>query len=101
MTALSQIMSELTRLMPALRARYGVRELGIFGSVARGESGPESDLDVLIGFEPGVRYSLHDLAQIACQIEDATGLDVDLVSDHPGLRPSFRRMVEEELVRVA
>ena len=36
--------------------RYGVVELAVFGSVARGEEGPESDVDVVVEFAPGVTH---------------------------------------------
>jgi len=38
--------------------RYSVKELSLFGSAARGEMGPESDVDIMVEFEPGVRIGL-------------------------------------------
>ena len=38
--------------------RYSVKELSLFGSAARGEMGPESDIDIMVEFEPGVRIGL-------------------------------------------
>ena len=44
----SQSLAEMCR-------RYNVRELSVFGSAVRGEMGPDSDIDILVEFEPGVR----------------------------------------------
>lgn len=43
--------SRLVELLPTARARFGVRELAVFGSVARGEASATSDLDVLVDFD--------------------------------------------------
>jgi len=52
--------------------------VAIFGSVARGDETPESDIDLLVEFEPGA--SLLDLARIKLDIEDFIGRTVDVVS---------------------
>jgi predicted nucleotidyltransferase len=46
-------MAILKAAMPELRERYAVKNLAIFGSVARNEAGPDSDIDLLVEFEPG------------------------------------------------
>ncbi len=56
---------------------------------------------MLVGFDPGARVSLFTLAHIQTVLEDSLGLEVDVVHDHPGLRPAFRDRIERELVRVA
>ncbi len=62
-----------------LLSRLGVNRIGIFGSVARGKARPESDLDVLVCFEPGRKCfdSFFGAAEI---LETATGRQVDLVT---------------------
>ncbi|MBI5522695.1 MAG: nucleotidyltransferase family protein [Desulfarculus sp.] len=64
------------RLLPVLR-RYGVVRAGIFGSVARGEARPDSDLDLLVEF--GRLPSLHDLVELHDDLEDLVGHKVDVV----------------------
>ena len=54
-------------------ARYGVRELRVFGSVARGQQGPGSDLDLLVDLAPPPRQGLFDLAGIGAALEDLLG----------------------------
>ena len=45
--------ARLEEVLPLLRERFGVARIGIFGSVARGEDRPESDVDILVEFAPG------------------------------------------------
>lgn len=96
-----QVISKLRELAPALRDRFDVAAISIFGSVARGDAVPGSDVDVLIRFQPDATITLLDLAAIRCELIDALGCNVDLIEDHPRLRPSFRLAVEQDLVHVA
>jgi predicted nucleotidyltransferase len=61
-----------------IASRYGAHDIRIFGSVARGEAGPASDLDVLVRFEPG--RSLLDQAGLQLDLVDLLGCNVDVVS---------------------
>jgi predicted nucleotidyltransferase len=92
---------EALRILRAHRAELaemGVRELSIFGSVARDEAGPESDVDVLVEFtEPETFASYMDLKLL---LEDLFGRRIDLVTAE-GLRQRIRPYVERELIRVA
>lgn len=63
----------------ATAARHGARNVRVFGSVARGEAGPESDLDILVEMEPGT--SLMDHIALMQDLEDLLGRKVDVVSD--------------------
>lgn len=72
--------------------RYGVRELSLFGSAARGEMGPESDIDILVEFEPGVRIGLIRFESLVGELESLAGRRVDLVTKR-GLKPWIRPQV--------
>ena len=81
-----------------LRA-LGVTECSLFGSIARGEAGPESDVDVVVRLDETRRLSLFDLAEVNHRLEAMLGTKVDVVSE-AGLRPRFRARVEQDRVRV-
>ncbi|MDV2482444.1 nucleotidyltransferase family protein [Methanoculleus sp. Wushi-C6] len=63
----------------AVAARHGARAVRVFGSVARGEETPASDLDLLVEFEPG--RSLLDQIALAQDLEDLLGREVDVVTE--------------------
>jgi uncharacterized protein len=78
-----------TRL-PEVCGRYGIAELRIFGSRARGTERPDSDLDVLYTLRPGRRLGW-EIDQLADELTEIFGRPVDLVSLralHPLLRSS-------------
>ena len=67
----------------------------IFGSVARGESDSESDIDFLVNMEPG--RSLLDLCGLLIDLEELLGRKVDVVTEK-GLRDRIRERVLKEAV---
>ena len=79
----------------AITARHGARNVRIFGSVARGEDTPESDVDLLVEFEPG-RGLLNHAALIG-ELQKLLGCRVDVASNN-GLKPRIRQRVMEEAV---
>jgi predicted nucleotidyltransferase len=72
--------------------RYEVRELAVFGSAARGDLGPESDVDILVDFEPGARIGLVKFASLSEELASLVGRKVDLVTK-TGLKPRVRSEV--------
>ena len=60
--------------------RFSVRELSLFGSAARGEMRTDSDVDVMVEFEPGVRIGLLKFQSLADELESLVGRKVDLVT---------------------
>ena len=78
-----------------IAGRHGARNLRIFGSVARGETGPESDLDLLVEMEPG--RSLLDHIALIQDLEDALGCRVDVVTE-TALKERYKKRILEEAV---
>lgn len=59
-----------------LAQKHGARNVRLFGSVARGDAGPESDMDFLVDMEPG--RTLFDLIHLQMDLEELLGRPVDL-----------------------
>jgi predicted nucleotidyltransferase len=79
----------------AAAAAHGIRNLRVFGSVARGEEHPDSDLDLLADLPPGL--SLLGLGRAQADLEAILGVRVDLIPA-ADLKPGVRARVERELV---
>ncbi|MBI3694916.1 MAG: nucleotidyltransferase family protein [Acidobacteria bacterium] len=77
----------------AVTARHGARNVRIFGSVARGEDDPGSDIDFLVDLEPG--RTLLDHAGLILDLQDLLGRKVDIATEG-GLRPRIREQVLRE-----
>ena len=75
--------------------QYSVRELSFFGSAARGEMRPDSDIDLLVEFLPDAEIDLVDYAGLMLDLSSLLGRKVDLVSKS-GLKPLIRTSVLEE-----
>lgn len=75
--------------------KRGARDLRVFGSVARGEAGPASDLDLLVKFEP--ERTLLDLAGLELDLEDLLQCEVDVVEEG-GLSPYMEDRILAEAV---
>jgi hypothetical protein len=76
-----------------IAAKHGARNVRVFGSVARGEAGDESDVDLLVEFEPG--RTLLDQAGLVVELEELLGRKVDVVTEG-GLYWLLRRRVLKE-----
>lgn len=83
--------------LPRLRAAFGVAELAVFGSVARGEATPASDVDVLVRFEGPATFD--GFMGLGLALEDLLGVKVDLVT-HQALKPRMRAAILEEARRI-
>lgn len=101
----SQSKLDQTEVVAALRAHeaeirgLGVTALDLFGSRARGDDRGDSDLDVLIAYDPSRQFTLYDLAEVEHLLEDLTGLDVH-VATRDGFRPSRLHHVLKDMVKV-
>jgi predicted nucleotidyltransferase len=80
-----------------LRA-LGVARLWLFGSIARSQAGPQSDIDVMIAIPTGRKFSLFDLGEVRVELCELLGREVDVVIEED--RPDFRRDIASDLVGV-
>jgi hypothetical protein len=79
--------------------RRGVRALFVFGSVARGDATPASDIDLAVVFAPAARVSIISLGSLKAYLEQVLGWPVDL-GERGSLRPEARAAFDREAVRV-
>lgn len=75
--------------------RYGIARLDVFGSVSRGEAGPNSDIDVLYELAPGSRLGW-DIEDLADELSQLLGHRVDLVS-----RNALHKRLRDEVLAEA
>ena len=75
--------------------RYSVKELSLFGSAVRGEMGPESDIDIMVEFDPSARIGLLKFESLSEDLEALAGRKVDLVTKR-GLKSWMRPRILKE-----
>ena len=88
-------MKENKREIRKIAVRYGVRDIKVFGSVAKGNATEASDIDLLVTLEPG--RTLFDLGGLSYELEELLGRHVDVVT-MPILRKEVRERVEKEAI---
>lgn len=84
--------------LPRLKERYQVHDLALFGSVARDEAGPESDIDILVTFEGPATFD--GFMGLEEALNALLGQRVDLVTQD-AVKPLIRPFVERDLIHVA
>lgn len=90
------LLARLRALKPWLEAEYGVSRLAVFGSHARDEAGPTSDVDLLVTLAKPMGFRFLELED---RISDALGVKVDLVTE-TGLHPLVRETALRDAIRV-
>jgi predicted nucleotidyltransferase len=99
-------LAERERVLRVLRAHEaeirarGVTRLCLFGSMARGEAGPESDVDLLADIESGAKFSLIDLVGLQYFLGDLVGRRVEIGTSLERARPRIRQRIERDALEV-
>lgn len=91
-----QVLQLLAQGKAEFGRHYMVRKLGLFGSYARGDHGPDSDVDILVEVDPRIGLEFVSLAE---QLEALLGLPVQLVSSR-AVKPSALAFIERDLIYV-
>jgi|SRR5579871_5423717 len=94
----TDVLRGLQQMQPRLR-RCGVTRLAIFGSRARGDHRPDSDLDVLVDIETGLKFSLIDLVGVSNLISDELGLPANIFMRR-SLEPGFAETIRPDIIEV-
>lgn len=97
MHTISQILEKLKEKKPALEEKYALSELGIFGSLARGDVNENSDIDILVDFNR--RIDGFEYIRLAHELEDLFLCKVDLVS-RGGVKKQYLPYIENSLIHV-
>jgi len=92
----SIVVIRLEGVLPLLRERFGVIKIGIFGSTARGDDRPESDVDLLVELSPD-HLTFRNFSALADFLEELYGRKVDLLTVG-GIDPLIRQDVESEVI---
>jgi len=80
-----------------LAAQRGARDVRVFGSVARGEARPDSDIDFLVVLDSG--RSLFDLGGLLMDLHELLGCDVEVTTEK-GLKERYRAQVLQEAILI-
>lgn len=91
-----QVIATSKAAEPELRKR-GIRHAALFGSVARGEERPDSDIDILVEFEPGEEGSIYDYVRLKEYVAGLFEEPVDVI-DRDALKPHPRAPASRDTV---
>ncbi len=94
---LDELLKEKRDEVLRFAAKYGARNIRVFGSLARGEADEKSDIDFLVEMEPGT--SLLDLGGLQYELETLLKCRVDVVTER-GLKRRIRERVLQEAVPI-
>ncbi len=94
---LEKLISILKDYKKELKKRYGVKEIGVFGSFVRGEDKKKSDLDILVEFEEEAKIGLLKFVNMENYLSELLGVKVDLV-EKSVLKPRIGKHILKEVV---
>jgi predicted nucleotidyltransferase len=87
----------LKKLKPELNKKYYVKNIGIFGSLVRGQADKSSDVDILVDFSRGI--DLFDFIALENYLSEKTGAKIDLVSAK-AVRDEFKDNILKEVIYI-
>lgn len=91
-TSRDDVLRELRQLKEEMRDRFGVTRLGIFGSVARGEAGNDSDIDIVVEMAP----NLFRRAGLRAELESRLGRPVDVIRYRDDMDKRIKSRIDRE-----
>ena len=92
--SMDELITQYREQILALAAEHGAFNVRVFGSVARGDDRPDSDIDILVDFEPGRDY--FDQAGLLGDLRDLIGRPVDVIRE-----PDLRERIKDEVLAQA
>jgi predicted nucleotidyltransferase len=97
MKKVNEIKKILEKKKPILKRKFQVKEIGVFGSLVRGEGTKKSDIDILVEFEDGI--TLLGFIEMENYLTDLLGIKVDLVMKS-ALKPRIGEYILKEVVYI-
>jgi len=97
MKSIEEIKEKLISLKPILKEKYKIKEIGIFGSYAKGTQKKKSDIDILIDFEEDAEIGLLRFINLENFLSDILGVKVDFVTKG-ALKPHIGKIILKEVV---
>jgi predicted nucleotidyltransferase len=94
-----EVITKLRPELPHLLAKYAVLELYLFGSVARGEERPDSDVDFAIVFDKSRTVTLFTLGGLKDHLSELLGRDAD-IGERAFIQPHARASAERDMIQV-
>ncbi len=88
------VKNKLEKLKPVLRERYQVKTIGFFGSYARGEETPKSDIDILVEFVEGNSIDLFDFIELEDFLTEQLGIKVDLAT-----KKALKLLIKDQILK--
>lgn len=92
-----RILATLRQLAPDLHQKYGVTRLGIFGSVARNEATPNSDIDIVLELTVPDLFTMVD---IKADLEQIFQRSIDLIRYRPRMNPYLKRRIDRDAIYI-
>ncbi len=92
----NDILERLRTLKPELAERYAINRIGIFGSVAREETRPTSDIDIVVYMPP----DLLKRVRLKAELENLFGREVDVIRYRDSLNPYLKARIDREAIYV-
>ena len=90
----NDILERLRTLKPELAERYAINRIGIFGSVAREETRPTSDIDIVVYMPP----DLLKRVRLKAELENLFGREVDVIRYRDSLNPYLKARIDREAI---
>ncbi len=96
MKNLNEIKKLLEHHKQSLKDKYHIKNIGLFGSIVRGDNSVSSDVDILVEFEKPIGL---DFVSLADELEEILGVKVDLVTPN-AIKPRMMKYVKQDLIYV-
>lgn len=96
MLNVNECISIIRKNQPHIQKEYGVRALCLFGSMARGDNGPESDVDIFVDMPPKIFI----MSALKNYLEELLGMSVDLIRRHSHMSQRFLNQISNDAITI-